>query len=434
MPDAVLDSDRNFVFAEQPASAVIDNSTRSLLMMLLSNPSPTGSERILAEQIVKWATDRGIASHLDTGANDSASVVLTIPGTDRTAASTLIYAPLDTVCGGPMQQYVPWFGRRDARAQWSRTREIGGWLLGEGAENPKGYAAAALGAAFDIARSCQNRGDVYVALCGGSVPSLGDSESPTFGLGSGILRLLQRGMCPDAAIACKPGWYVAHEEAGVVWFRVMLAAQGSYVGFRHSAPYRNVIPIAGRLAASLERWLEDYSITEKSGTVAPQGAVSGIRAGIPELAAFVGEVCELRIDVRVGPHRTTAWVVRRVRRVIGDLLADEAIDWHMEAIASVPPSTTPQDSSIIEAARAAWAELENAPATVADSTSGVSDANLLRAWGIPTARVGMPIRPLPPSMVNDPFGMNAVNVADCDWLRHFLKSTVSHFGHLQEQS
>lgn len=412
---------------------MIDDSTRSLLMMLLSTASPTGSERALAEQIVQWAADRGITGRLDNGAGDSASVVLTVPGTDRTAPSVLVYAPIDTLCGEPNPHYAPWLGAREMRAQWSYPRASDGWILGEGAENPKGYAAAALGAAIDIARSRRNAGDVQIALCGGSVPSLGHDESPAFGLGSGILRLLQRGLCADAALACKPGWYVAHEEAGIVWFRVILEARGSYVGFRHSAPYRNVIPIAGRLAGRLEEWLEEYAVIEKSGTVAPQGAVSGIRAGVPELAAFVGEICELRIDVRVGPQRTVASVARQIRQVIGDLLADDAIDWQLETIATLPPSTTPQHSSIMGAARNAWVELENAAANRPDATSGASDANLLRAWGIPTARVGMPKRPLPHGVVNDPFGMNAVNVADCDWLRRFLEATVSHFGHLREQ-
>ncbi|MGI5219421.1 hypothetical protein [Nocardia sp. CA-290969] len=410
-----------------------DDSTRSLLLMLLATASPTGSERALAEQIAEWAVDRGIRGRLDTGAGDSASVVLTVPGTDHTAPSVLLYAPIDTLCGTPDPDHAPWFGTREMRAQWSHPRENQGWILGEGAENPKGYAAAALGAAIDIARSRRNAGDVRIALCGGSVPSLGDGESPVFGLGSGILRLLQRGLSADAALACKPGWFVSHEEAGIIWFRLTLTTLGSYVGFRHSAPYRNVIPIAGRLAGGLDEWLEEYAATEHSGTVAPQGAVSGIRAGVPELGAFVGETCELRIDVRVGPQRTVAAVDRQVREVVGDLLADEAVGWHLETIATLPPSTTPEHSPIMEAARNAWAELEDAPANRPEALSGASDANLLRSWGIPTARVGMPRSPLPQYVENDPFGMNAVNVADCHRLRRFLETTVSHFGQLREK-
>jgi acetylornithine deacetylase/succinyl-diaminopimelate desuccinylase-like protein len=406
-----------------------DSDVAYILLMLLSLASPTGHEHALAELIARWAEESGLSSRVDRGVGESANVVVTVPGRNADARSLLIYAPIDTVCSDKPEQYAPWFGTAAARVQWSRTRQVGDWIVGEGAENPKGYAAAALSAALTLSRDDDNAGDVHIALCGGSVPSLG-GDTATMGLGSGVIRLLQRGLCADAAIACKPGWFVTHEEAGVVWLRVRLAARGAYVGSRHSIPYRNVIPVAARLAAQLEHWFEDYSVNERAGTVAPQGAVTGVHAGVAELTAFVGEACEVRVDVRVSPRRAVADVVRLVRGIVADILADEDVEWSLDSVASVPPSTTPDDSPILTAARTAWFDIEGAPPTATIANSGASDANLLRAWGIPTARIGMPL-PFPPDDVpTDPFGLNAVNIGACEWFASLLSRTAITFGQI----
>ncbi|WP_205871160.1 hypothetical protein, partial [Mycolicibacterium holsaticum] len=302
--------------------SVGDTELESILSMLLSQPSQTGHEHALANRIAGWAVEHGLSARVDRGVGESANVVITVPGQRSNARSLLIYAPIDTVCSEDPHQFAPWFGTIDVRSQWSRTQHIGDWVVGEGAENPKGYAAAALGAALSLSQSGANAGDVQVALCGGSVPSHG-SDAATMGLGSGLIRLLQRGLCADAAIACKPGWFVTHEEAGVVWLRVRLASRGAYVGSRHTTLYHNVIPVAARLAIQLEQWFEEYSTDERAGTVAPQGAVTGVHAGVAELAAFVGEACDVLLDVRIGPRRTVSEVRRLVRRVVADILDDE---------------------------------------------------------------------------------------------------------------
>ncbi len=406
---------------------------RSVLLMLLSQPSPTGHERALAELISQWASQQGLVCRIDRGGGESANVVITVPGTDPRAKSLLIYAPIDTLGGPDPHELAPWLGSASARQQWLRAQEIGGWIIGEGAENPKGYAAAALVAAAALSRSGSPPGDVHVALCGGSVPSLGN-DAASMGLGSGVLRLLQRGLCADGALACKPGWYVSHEEAGVVWLRVQLSMHGAYVGTRHTLPYRNVIPVAASLAAKLEAWFEHYADQQQIGTIAPQGAVTAIRAGVPELAAFVGETCELCLDVRLAPNQTPAATTRLVRDVIEDALAGQDVAWTMQTVASVPPSASAADAMIVAAARTAWEELEHRQAPAPVATSGASDANLLRAWGIPTARVGMPLPAQPDAIPTDPFGLNAVEVNACEWFSRLLTRTATIFGHISQQA
>jgi hypothetical protein len=99
----------------------------------------------------------------------------------------------------------------------------------------------------------------------------------------------------------------------------------------------------------------------------------------------------------------------------------------------VPPSHTPHDDPIIAAAHAAWLDAEGAPAPVPTALSGASDANLLRAWGIPTARIGFPLPPPPDDVPTDPFGLNTVSVEACRWLADLLARTATHFGQPAQQ-
>jgi hypothetical protein len=151
-----------------------------------------------------------------------------------------------------------------------------------------------------------------------------------------------------------------------------------------------------------------------------------VRAGAPERSAFVGGVCELYLDVRVSPRRTPQEVARIVERRIAEELSDfDRATWSVETIACVPPSETPESSWIVQSARRVWAELEGQPHAHIDRTSGASDTCILRKWGIPTARVGMPLRLSKEGWAGiDGLGLNVVDVRDCGRLADLLARTA----------
>lgn len=234
-------------------------------------------------------------------------------------------------------------------------------------------------------------------------------------------------MTADFALSCKPGWTVSHEEVGLIWLRIRLIGRQAYVGFRHKAPYDNPIVRGGRLAAELDEWLVKYAEAETSGLVAPQGVVAAVRAGAAERAAFVGEVCDLYLDVRVSPRRTPIEVARMVERHIAEELADfDTQSWSVEILASIPPSETAESSWIVQSARLAWQQLEGTDHQHIYRTSGASDTNILRTWGIPTARVGIPQRVRRDGWAGDNgLGLNVVNVGDCAQLADLLFLAVA---------
>jgi len=59
-------------------------------------------------------------------------------------------------------------------------------------------------------------------------------------------------------------------------------------------------------------------------------------------------------------------------------------------IVSIPGSFTEPKNWIIQSCVRAWEFVENKKHTPRTGTSGATDANILRAAGIPTARLGMP--------------------------------------------
>jgi acetylornithine deacetylase/succinyl-diaminopimelate desuccinylase-like protein len=400
---------------------------RDLLVQMVGINSSTGHELELVEFLDRWCRTNGLVSKIDRGSGSAGSLVVELPGAAALESpAMLFYAPLDTAESVELARDAPWFGSLAELQAWREVKVQGDEVAGVGAENPKGFALATLMAIAAIKRSgTQLKGTLRVALCGSAMPTLGVDPSE-LGLGTGLLRLLQQGLTADFALSCKPGWTVAHEEVGLVWLRVRLTGRQAYVGFRHKAPYDNPIARGGQLAAALDAWFISYAEAETSGLVAPQGVVAAIRAGAPERSAFVGEVCDLYLDVRVSPRRTPIEVARLVERHIAEELADlDPLSWSVETIACVPPSETPESSWIIRCARDAWQQLEGRDHEHIYRTSGASDTCILRTWGIPTARVGMPLRVGQDSWLGpDGLGLNVVNVRDCARLADLLVRTA----------
>jgi succinyl-diaminopimelate desuccinylase len=401
---------------------------RDLLVEMVSINSSTGHEIELVEFLDRWCRTNDLKTTIDRGPGNGASLIIELPGIAPLESPTvLVYAPLDTAESVDSNQDVPWFGSLAAVQAWREAKVHGDEVAGVGAENPKGFALAALMAITAAKRSSLRlKGTLRIALCGGSMPTLGLSPSE-LGMGSGLLRLLQRGLTADYAVSCKPGWTVAHEEVGLVWLRVRVTGRQAYVGFRHKGQYDNPIGRAGRLAADLDEWFIKYAKAETSGIVAPQGVVAAVRAGALERSAFVGEVCDLYLDVRVSPRRTPIEVARLVERRVAGTLADlDPQLWSVKTVACIPSSITPETSPIIQSARKAWQQLEGSAHKPIFNTSGASDTCILRTWGIPTARVGMPSRDIKNDWVEqDGLGLNVANISNCAQLANLLVLTAT---------
>jgi putative aminopeptidase FrvX len=91
----------------------------------------------------------------------------------------------------------------------------------------------------------------------------------------------------------------------------------------------------------------------------------------------------------------------------------------LERLGGFPGAATARDAWIVRAAIRAWESRTGRIHSEATSTSGVTDASILRGHGIPTARIGMP-RPTIPS----PYPGFSMGVVDIDSIAALARTLV----------
>lgn len=404
------------------ARAEVDEEELALLCQSSTDiPSPTGAERELAEYLRDWMAAAGLDSRVQLIDERQANLVVKV-GSGRGGPRLLLLAPLDTAFA-PGSADAAWLGETP-RADFSLPSErFGEKIVGLGAENPKGFASCALAAALAVHRcGIPLDGQLVVALVGGSMPVLCSriSSRGNIGLHAGTQFLLDHGPHPDAAIVLKPGYSVVHEEVGFALFRVVVRGSVGYTGSRHKGHYSNAIVAAARAIGDLEQWFGDYTARNSSGQVAPQGAVTAIRAGSGAKPAFNPATCEFWVDLRVSPRTSLAQVADQFDDVIGRLREDQpGVDIEVELVAGQSGTATDEESWVVRRLVRAWEALEGKPHQEGKPGSGVSDGGVLRRHGIPTARIGLP----PPSQPG-PYSGFSMGVADLPSMRRLVDLLV----------
>jgi acetylornithine deacetylase/succinyl-diaminopimelate desuccinylase-like protein len=306
----------------------------------------------------------------------------------------MLWAPLDTATVA-----ADWVGD-ELSPDWSLPpRREGTKIIGLGADNPKAFATAAIAAASAVASAgVAVPGELVVGLAGGTMPV---ADRP--GLGTGTRRLLADEPRPDFCVVLKPGYAVAHEEVGFAWFRITVPGAMSYTGIRHKGPYRSPVVAAAKVVDAIEAWLPEYTAANTSGLVAPQGAVNAIRAGDPEIGSFTPARAELLLDLRIGPRSSAA----EAQAALAGALADFEVE--IERVADVPAAHTSPDSWLVRSLIRAWEAREGKEHAAPAGASGASDAGIISAAGVETARIGLPM-PATPS----PYPGFSMGVADVD--------------------
>lgn len=390
------------------ARALLDpDRLRDLLLEMVAIPSPTGEEASLAAFLVAHLAEAGLDARAQPVVARQVNVLATLAGTGD-GPRLLVYSGIDTPFGGARDE--PWLGP-EARADWSLPpRAESGKVIGLGADNPKGFAAAVVVAVEAIARAgIPLRGDVIVALASGSMPVRREVDGQlVIGLGSGISRILDEIERPDFAILVKPGYAVAHEEVGFAWFRVVIHGALNYTGIRHKGPYRNPVLAAAEVIRGLEAWFADYTAANTGGFVAPQGSVNAVCAGSPDRLAFSPATTEIDLDLRIGPD-TTAEAAEAALRAALDDIARSVPDFEigLERVAALPGTRTDPESWVVRSLVRAWEAREGRAHAPLKNGSGASDASVMRGRGIDAARIGPP-----PPATPSPFAGFSMGVAD----------------------
>jgi acetylornithine deacetylase/succinyl-diaminopimelate desuccinylase-like protein len=421
--EAELDEDR---FAE-------------LVVGMVDIPSPTGEERALAEYLTAQMATAGLDAQYQPLDELQGNALGHLCG-QGDGPNVLLYAPIDTLTAGRSDEDCPWAADELRADMLPRASRQGRWVTGLGASNPKGHGACLVAVAEALKRAgVPLRGSVILGLGAGGMPTNRRSHAPgsrrNVGQGVGCSYMIEQGVAADYAIIAKPGWSVAWEEVGLTWFKVTVRGTFNYVGSRHRISYRNAIVDAGAVICGLEEWFVEYSKRHTDGLVAPQAQVGNIRGGWERTASLSPAQCHFTVDVRTSPRTTTMEVYREFAAAMKDIAESQPelqFDWSM--VLSIPGTKTAEDDWIVRSLVRAWEDVEQRPHEPGLNTSGATDANILRARGIRTARIGMPKAKDPSGReVDFALGMNAVDLNDMRALaRLVLRAVIDTAGRTWE--
>jgi acetylornithine deacetylase/succinyl-diaminopimelate desuccinylase-like protein len=354
-------------------------------------PSTVGEEALLATYFVDFLAEEGLDASFQRFAPARGNAIARKRG-NGTGAELLLYAPIDMHIAGRSANDGPSL-RLDGRPDLVPDAFVDGdYIIGLGAENPKGHAVCAAVAAAALARAkVPLRGDVIVGLGGGGMPQNATPQNPEAGHGVGCAYMLEHGVRPDFAVIAKPGGAVSYEEVGLCWFKISVYGSFSYAGIPRREPVRNAISDAAAVITRLNAWFPEYTVRNTSGLVAPLGTVSAIAGGWPEKPAFLPDVCDIYVDLRISPRTTTADAARQFGDALDAIRAAEPnISLDCVMTAAIPGTSTPPENWIIRSSVRAWELAYEREHALRIGTSGATDANILRGHGVPTARVGMP--------------------------------------------
>ncbi|WP_208025707.1 peptidase dimerization domain-containing protein [Amycolatopsis acidicola] len=378
-------------------------------------PSPTGREAPLAHLLAGRLAAAGwaaTAQHLDEHQANAAGRLRGSGGGE----DIMLYAPIDTFTTGEPGIDLPWIGPELRQDMLPEARDEGPFVSGLGAGNPKGHAACILVLAEALGRvRPQLDGDIVAAFGAGGMPTNaveapGYPERANTGQGVGCSFLLERGWHTDHAVIAKPGDFVAHEEVGLCWFEITVPGIHTYAGSRHRLPYRNPVVTAAEVVTRLEEWLAGYPARHRTETALPQGIIGSIAGGWERLLAATPAACRIRLDIRIVPGMAPLALKRELTEYAARLSAELDTDLGVEMVLAIPGTHTPPDAPIVRGTIEAWEAANGRAHEPVPDNSGATDANILRARGIPTARVGMPKVTSGEFDVDFSRGMNTVDV------------------------
>lgn len=390
MAEGLSARQRDYLAAARAQLTLAD--VEELLTDMVATPSPTGEESALARRVADRLDVSGIRAAYQEIGPGRGNAIGRIPGTGA-GASLLLYGHLDVHLSGIADEDAPAAHGGLSRMSAPRAYREGDLLFGLGAGNPKGYAACMLAAVIAIAKAkIPLAGDLIAGLAAGGMPANAPAGAAhrDIGHGAGCAYMLQQGVRPDFAVIGKPGHAVAWEEVGLCCFRVRVKGELGYAGARHTLEYRNPVIGAASLTLEIERWLESYTRRNTTERVAPQGVIGAVRAGWPHKPTFVPAWADLFLDIRVHPSSDPVAVRHELESALAEIMARHpGLDADLELTLAVPGSRTDPESWIIGSCIRAFEEVEKQRHEPMTATSGASDANVLRMWGIPTARLGM---------------------------------------------
>ncbi|MBM3941027.1 MAG: hypothetical protein FJ318_09150 [SAR202 cluster bacterium] len=354
--------------------------------------SPTGFEREVNGYIVDYWKRLGIDAFYQEMDPTQGNAVGRFKGSGD-GPTVLLCCPVDTHWKGNIADDGLQWGDPMRRDNLRPAQVEGQTVIGLGSMNDKGMAVSIMMAVEALQRAgVPFRGTLNAAILAGGAPAIstGDEPRKNISLCAGAFHALTRGITGDYCLYHKPGHGVSWEEPGMLYFRIRVHGDPSYMGNETNPerPYR-VIQDVARILRELDAWYLEYRDKYAAANFPPRISANGVRAGRSDKPNWSPAIAEIFLDMRQGPWMSpmeAKYVFDDAMRGIVGKYPGMRAEWEMYT--AMPGGRTDPDNWIIQSAIRGAQTVDGSTSETYETTGGgQTEAGVLRTWGLPTARI-----------------------------------------------
>lgn len=394
-PGALSEAEIGAVLARISEQEVVQVATD-----LVNIPSPTGSERRVAEYVCDFYERHGIRAIRQEIGEERMNAVGIIPGTGG-GVSLSFNGHMDVPYSGSEEDLL--YMSRELYTRPAHKADAfvkDGYLCGLGIGNMKASLAALLVALKAITSSgVKLRGDVISAAVCGEIgrTAVGRYQGLRYeGAGFGARYLVTHGIHSDYAICVdNSGLKLTWVQPGIMYMHVTVYGMPGGAWATGSAANRatsqNAVIKMQPVIDAIERWAADYhknsTYSCAGGTVKPTASITSIEGGTPYKASMRPGVCTVNLIAMIAPGTKPLAVLRELERYIAQSGVDAEVEMHQAHLGYEAQGV----EGLVSVARDSYRHVLGRELEICDSPycSVWTDTNTYNQNGIPCIKLGL---------------------------------------------
>jgi acetylornithine deacetylase/succinyl-diaminopimelate desuccinylase-like protein len=389
------DSEKNAVLARITEAEVVQVATE-----LVNIPSPTGSERRVAEYVCDFYERNGIRAMRQEIGEERMNAVGILKGTGG-GVSLSFNGHMDVPYSGSEEDLL-YMSKElfDRPAHKPNAFVKDGYLCGLGIGNMKASLAALLVALKAIKSSGASvKGDIISAAVCGEIgrTAVGRYQGLRYeGAGFGARYLVTHGVHSDYAICVdNSGLKLTWVQPGIMYMHVTVYGNpgGAWAtgAANDRAASQNAVIKMQPVIDAIERWAVDYNRSSSyacaGGTVKPTASITSIEGGTPYKASMRPGVCTVNMIAMIAPGTKPLAVLRQLQSYVAESGVDAEVEMHQAHLGFEAQGV----EGLVSAARASYRAVFDKDVEICDSPycSVWTDTNTYNQNGIPCIKLGL---------------------------------------------
>jgi acetylornithine deacetylase/succinyl-diaminopimelate desuccinylase-like protein len=316
--------ERGIARAKEKVMSLIDrDAVVKLACDLVDIPSPTGSEKAIADYILARYRSSGLSvlpQVFEDGRSNAIGLLRGRGGGPR----LMLNGHMDTSFVGDLQgpeEYMP-----DLPGYRPRAAIDGDWIYGLGVYNMKASLAAFIHATEMVAKANLDLiGDVVVACVAGEIEKaqVDRYQGALYrGGGCGTWYAITHGAVADLAVVGEPSALtLGRAHGGYVWTRIALF--GDPMHSIYNDPRRNTLNNMLKVAQAIQAWGDEYQERRSVYGMKANVTLSAMEGGWPFRCSRVPIVSILYVDTRLLPGQEPLEVQREIEGVLARLRSED---------------------------------------------------------------------------------------------------------------